>query len=95
MLTQVTDGINIAIADTGNRIKPFDFHIYICPRPILKVTVMHMSTVNISQSVTEKSIITLANTEGRTRPFDWRIYIRSWPIVKAKIKVMNCLNGII
>ena len=44
-----------------------DWHIYIWPWLILKVKVkvMHISAVNISQTVTDKTNITNANTESR------------------------------
>ena len=41
---------------------PFDWHIYIWPWPILKVKVkvMHILTVNISQAMTDRANITIA-----------------------------------
>ena len=41
----------------------FDWHIYIYPWPILKVrvNVMHISSINISQTVTDRANIGIAN----------------------------------
>ena len=36
-----------------SRILDFDWHIYICPWPIVMVKVMHISTANISQTVSD------------------------------------------
>ena len=59
----VTDWASTAIVNTGSRMWPFDWHIYIWPWPILtvKVKVMNISTVNISQTVTDRANITIAS----------------------------------
>ena len=61
----VPDRTNIAIDKTGNRRWPFDFNIYILLWLILKVKVkmMHISIMNTSQTMTNRSTIIIANTE--------------------------------
>ena len=44
----------------GSRIWPFDYHIYICSCPILKVEVRRMLVTNISTMVTDRANITIA-----------------------------------
>ena len=62
--------------------------------PILhfKVKFMHISSVNISQTMRDRTNITIVNTESRLWPFHWYIYILPWPILKVKVKVMLILT---
>ena len=50
---------------------------------------MHISAINISQTVTDKVNIAIANTESSMRPFNWHIYISPCPILKVRVKVMH------
>ena len=54
---------NIVIANTESRMWIFDCHIYICTWLILKVKVkdIHVSTISISQTVTDRANIDIAN----------------------------------
>ena len=43
---------------------------------------MHMLTVNILQTVTDRASIAMVNKFRRIRPFDCNIYI--WPLTQSK-----------
>ena len=60
----VTDRRNIAIENTWNRTWSSDLYIYVrhCPVLKVKVKVMHIVAVKISQIVTDRSNITTADT---------------------------------
>ena len=53
------------------------------------VKVMHISTVNILQTVTDSANIDIANKYKVARPFHCHIYILHFPILKVKFKVMH------
>ena len=78
-----TDRTTIVISNTESRKWSFDLHIYIWLWPILKVKVMHTSTVNISQMVIERVNITIANKQKVA--FTLSIGILYWPISKVEV----------
>ena len=53
----------------------------------VKVKVMHIQTVKISQTVTGEALL-LPTQESRTWLFDGPTYILPWLILKVKLKVM-------
>ena len=71
----VTYRTNIAIANTDSRMWPLDLHIYVCPWFILKVRVkvIHVSTINISPTVTYRAKITLLLTTHRKSYVEFRL----------------------
>ena len=77
---------------------PFDWHIYIWPWPTLKVKVkvMHISTVNILQMVTDKININIADKESCTWLSNGSIrFIMSqfWnPHKKWRTQIWMCLS---
>ena len=75
ILQTVTDQTNIAIANTAIRMWTFNWHNYIWPWPILKITVkvMHISTINILQTVRDRANIAIAKTESHMWPFNCHI----------------------
>ena len=57
---------------------------------------MHISTVNISHTVTTRANIAIVNTESRMCPFDWCIYIWRSSILKVRVKIIhNSIDNIL
>ena len=59
-------------------------------KPIVKVMVMHISTVNILQKVSNTAnITTYYQIESPKLAFDWHIYISPWLILKVNGQVLH------
>ena len=61
----------------------FIWHIYVWPRPILKVKVFYISTTNIFEMVTDMIKMTIA-----IMALDWHACSWPWTILKTKVEVI-------
>ena len=85
-----TVGANTAITNSESRMRQFDLHTYSWPRPSLKVKVevIHIPTVNISQTTTDRANIETADSWEVARDLSVCILeFWPWPILKVKLVV--------